>query len=724
MIVDKQVMDVKSIGVGSATAMMVADNSQLFNIMSSNIYTHKLAAPFTEICSNAYDAHVAAGISEKPFDVTLPNDLDSNLTIRDYGNGLSLEDMIGNIVQVKYINDNGVEEIKEEYQHGILNTYFFSTKTDSNNFIGAKGLGFKSPLAYTDSYTVKSHHNGTTHVCIVFYDNERKPQFNYVGSNETTAPNGLEVIIPIDRKDFKELTEIASKVLLFYKVKPNINTTLLYDNAITNVRKNLFQIRMDSDYGKSSSYFRLPTSLSEQSEGKNRIFYPALTFYILHGSTGYQVESRVNQFDKERIKKISNIIRDDYGIDDVSAIIEVLAESKYIISNNHDYDKLLPLVEVNIGELDMTASREALDMTAKTTKTINDCIDIILANELYDLHSTKTNIEKIVNDIMDLPPKDAIAYVRGNKQAIINSVDPSSIVNKSYKDNTSRRREVGSELIEKLMKETKFKYIDHHHFDIANKLITYLLKKHYSTRSEYGGENNTIPYISSKKNVNIIVFSIDGNLAGNKANYVNIVESTSAKPIRKYKGLSISCYGREVTNLPYHERDTHYKFSIQPNRENGVSLVFVSKNRLNRNQAVSIFRERVYHAMHNNLPTITNGFFLEDSENHGFYDELEFLNYDSVELYNLDKIDIKEEIKKYTVKPDVEKTNTTKTTRTAASLVYEDGKYKKNATPTKKILVLYALIKGSERIIKDSDDVSASSFITNVNKVFGANALA
>ena len=49
-------------------------SAKAFEILSSNIYTHKVRAVIREYNCNAYDAHVDAGNSE-PWDVHLPTAL-------------------------------------------------------------------------------------------------------------------------------------------------------------------------------------------------------------------------------------------------------------------------------------------------------------------------------------------------------------------------------------------------------------------------------------------------------------------------------------------------------------------------------------------------------------------------------------------------------------------------------------------------------------------------
>ena len=84
-------------------------SAKAFEILSSNIYTNKVRAVIREYNCNAYDAHVDAG-TERTWDVHLPTMLESYFSVRDYGTGLS---------------DQQVRE--------IFTTYFHSTKTNSND---------------------------------------------------------------------------------------------------------------------------------------------------------------------------------------------------------------------------------------------------------------------------------------------------------------------------------------------------------------------------------------------------------------------------------------------------------------------------------------------------------------------------------------------------------------------------------------------------------------
>ena len=62
-------------------------------LLSSNLYSDPESSFIREIVSNGWDSHVEAGTTDTPIVVRLKNDgnYSYNVTIRDYGTGLSKE---------------------------------------------------------------------------------------------------------------------------------------------------------------------------------------------------------------------------------------------------------------------------------------------------------------------------------------------------------------------------------------------------------------------------------------------------------------------------------------------------------------------------------------------------------------------------------------------------------------------------------------------------------
>ena len=76
--------------VGEIGEFRIRNSAKAFNILSSGLYANKIRAIIRELSCNAVDSHVAAGKSDTPFDIHLPNQLEPHFSIRDYGTGLNL----------------------------------------------------------------------------------------------------------------------------------------------------------------------------------------------------------------------------------------------------------------------------------------------------------------------------------------------------------------------------------------------------------------------------------------------------------------------------------------------------------------------------------------------------------------------------------------------------------------------------------------------------------
>ena len=108
----------------------IRNSAKAFKILSAGLYANKIRAIIRELTTNALDSHTAAGTT-RPVDVHLPSSLEPRFSVRDYGTGLDHDEVTN-----------------------IYTTYFESTKTNSNDFVGALGLGSKTPFSYTDNFTV------------------------------------------------------------------------------------------------------------------------------------------------------------------------------------------------------------------------------------------------------------------------------------------------------------------------------------------------------------------------------------------------------------------------------------------------------------------------------------------------------------------------------------------------------------------------------------------
>jgi hypothetical protein len=178
----------------------IKNSAKAFAILSSGLYANKIRAIIRELSCNAVDSHIAAGKKDVPFDLHLPTTFEPYFAIRDYGTGLSHEQVIN-----------------------IYTTYFESTKTNSNEFIGALGLGSKSPFSYTDNFTVTAIFNGIKGIYSAFINEYGVPSVARMADAETDEPDGVEVKFAVDiRSDYDKFRSETSEVLAYFPIKPNM----------------------------------------------------------------------------------------------------------------------------------------------------------------------------------------------------------------------------------------------------------------------------------------------------------------------------------------------------------------------------------------------------------------------------------------------------------------------------------------------------------------------
>lgn len=178
----------------------IRNSAKAFNILSSGLYANKIRAIIRELSCNAVDSHVAAGKKDTPFDVHLPTQMEPWFSIRDYGTGLD-HDQVTN----------------------IYTTYFESTKTASNEFIGALGLGSKSPFSYTDNFTVTAIKDGKKGIYSAFINEQGVPSIALMSTEDTTDPSGVEIQFAVNEYyDYSKFRDEAHTVYRYFSLRPVI----------------------------------------------------------------------------------------------------------------------------------------------------------------------------------------------------------------------------------------------------------------------------------------------------------------------------------------------------------------------------------------------------------------------------------------------------------------------------------------------------------------------
>jgi hypothetical protein len=279
--------------VGEIGEFRIRNSAKAFNILSSGLYANKIKAIIRELSCNAIDSHVAAG-NDQPFEIHLPSTLEPWFSIRDFGTGLNHEQVTN-----------------------IYTTYFESTKTNSNAFIGALGLGSKSPFSYTDNFTVTTIKDGRKGIYSAFINNEGVPSIALMNEEQVTEPNGVEVKFSVnDRFDFRKFSDEAENVYRWFKTSPKF---------VGSVTVNIQKLEYETEN-------IIPGVHSISNENVSRS-------YAVMGNIAYPIEVPNAETNLEGLNKLLSC-----GL----------------------------VMEFDIGELDFQASREGLSYIPQTIDSIRN----------------------------------------------------------------------------------------------------------------------------------------------------------------------------------------------------------------------------------------------------------------------------------------------------------------------------------------------------------------
>ncbi|AUR97869.1 histidine kinase-like ATPase [Vibrio phage 1.244.A._10N.261.54.C3] len=276
---------VESNGIGG-NSFTVKASSKMFETLMSTLYRHKEEATARELACNANDAHkernrkyrplvngyhqsvYAASFRaserpdltwfappEKPWELHTPSTIEPYLEIKDYGVGLTVDQIMG-LEWWEYVGGDGVpfqmddewpgeldsqgnpigaerlldDEGRAMRSGGMYTTLFDSTKENDNDQTGAFGLGSKSPFSIADSFTVESRVNGERHMYLMYMNSKRIPQVDWITKDSKGFPaplpteefNGVTVKVTVQADAFYTMRNACEKILRVFEHQPAI----------------------------------------------------------------------------------------------------------------------------------------------------------------------------------------------------------------------------------------------------------------------------------------------------------------------------------------------------------------------------------------------------------------------------------------------------------------------------------------------------------------------
>lgn len=313
----KEATVVSNVPQENVTAMSISvDGMEHIMSLLTNLYKDPELAVIREYYTNALDAHVAAGVNE-PVRVTLPTWDSPNYIVQDFGIGMSKDDITN-----------------------IYAQYGASTKRNTNDQVGAFGLGCKSALTITQQFTLVSVKDGYKTTVLIAKSEKGINTVNVISHVKTDDRNGTLVNIPVSSKIY----DFDSKARRFFAFsKPG---TVLVDGR-------------EVEYALSTA-----TKIVDPHTGRELFLKPRATgeSYVIMGSVPYALSHEEINLSLKRIE---------------------MDASRSFVS----MPKFFP---VDIGSVDLTPSREGLRFTDKTNALIDEYFTFLLKD-----------MKKIAQDEMD-----------------------------------------------------------------------------------------------------------------------------------------------------------------------------------------------------------------------------------------------------------------------------------------------------------------------------------
>lgn len=319
--------NVSTQNTGSTTGFRMEANAFAFRTLADGLYSNKIGSIVREVSCNALDSHAEAGYPERPIVIHLPDTFEPTFEVQDTGIGL---------------DDAGVRS--------TFCTLFGSTKRNSNLSVGAFGLGSKTPFSYTDAFQIRAVKDGKVRLYSAYINAAGCPDVTNLGGefsreytlfegtadecvvldqwNVTDAPNGVTIILPVTKQDdFNRFRNEVRNQLAFFPVKPTI---LNYENGIA---------WQDFSGDAYMDFDRIMVGNASNAAAMRGV-------WVLQGPVGYKADvSHLKEHLSPENREFLDIVGDS------------------------------ALLKFNIGDLEVTPSREALAYSAKTLAAIEALLD-------------------------------------------------------------------------------------------------------------------------------------------------------------------------------------------------------------------------------------------------------------------------------------------------------------------------------------------------------------
>lgn len=333
----------------SVNCTIDAEDMRYVASLLRNNYSNTRLAVVREISANALDANVEAN-ENRPIEISIPSKLSPTFRVRDFGGGLSKEDIFG-----------------------LYSKYGKSTKRQSNNYIGAFGIGKFAPLSYGDNFTCVSYNGGLKSSYNIFVNDDDDTKIVELQEPEpSNEPSGLCIEVAVAESDVDDFRKIIKNFFEFFSDK-EMPKFIGDDGTFVRKRDKVIE-------SKNSSWFFL-------KDENNDSYYSQRSYnaHVIMGRVAYPL-------DKNSVQ-VSNFVESSSKKD---IIYNLLGQTNFYLR--------LPL-----GAVKLHHSRESLEYNKATQQKIIgamlkacDEVQEIAKEKLADsndLFEAKSNYARIVNSM-------------------------------------------------------------------------------------------------------------------------------------------------------------------------------------------------------------------------------------------------------------------------------------------------------------------------------------
>jgi hypothetical protein len=100
--------------------------------------------------------------------------------------------------------------------------YGSSTKRNSNSEVGQLGIGAKSGFAYGHQFTIESYIDGTKTIYSAIIDESKRGKVVLLSESKTEEEDGTKIIIPVKSTDVQAFIRKSSSLYSWFKVAPKV----------------------------------------------------------------------------------------------------------------------------------------------------------------------------------------------------------------------------------------------------------------------------------------------------------------------------------------------------------------------------------------------------------------------------------------------------------------------------------------------------------------------